>query len=65
MRRKSSLIPIDGFPDSVETYLKRTTGFALGRPRAVTAAPTPGLADVDRGPRGWPTPVLRRARSAR
>jgi hypothetical protein len=37
----------------------------LGRPRAVTAVPAPGLADVDRGPRNRPAPVLRRARSAR
>ena len=42
-----------------------STELLLGRPRAVTAVPTPGLADVDRGPRGRPTPVLRRARSAR
>jgi integrase len=36
-----------------------------GRPRAVTPVPTFGLADVDRGPRDRPTPVLRRERNAR
>ena len=42
-----------------------STELVLGRPRAVTAVPAPGLADVDRGPRGRPAPVLRRARGAR
>src|ERR1700726_4613318 len=42
-----------------------STELLLGRPRAVTAVPAPGLADVDRGPRNRPAPVLRRARSAR
>jgi transposase len=41
------------------------TELLLGRPRAVTAVPAHVSEDAGRGPRGRPTPVLRRARSAR
>ena len=46
-------------------WIGLSTELLVGRPRAVTAVPTPGLADVGRGPRGRPTPVFWRAGSAR
>ena len=59
------IVPGGGLSQDGRALDRLSTGLLLARPCAVTAVPTPSLGDVDRGSRGRPTPVLRRARSAR